>query len=78
MKIKRKSSRFFLEEGLRLRDFNQATLKCITGNEVTRVLKEVHARDDGEHQGFSRLYKQIIHLCWKPMPPQPKIPSLPS
>lgn len=63
-----------MEEGhLFRRGLNQAPLKCITVGELTRVLREVHTEDYGEHQGGSRLYHQIIHLVtgllWNPMPP---------
>lgn len=43
MKIIKKSSRFFVKEGLLfIIGFNQAPLRRIVGYEVARVLKEVH------------------------------------
>lgn len=50
MKIINKSFRFFAEEDLIARRvFNQAPLKYIVGEKVTRVFKEVYSRDRGEH-----------------------------
>lgn len=52
-----------MEDGLLLRKgFNQVHLRCIEGDEVARVLKEVCLGDCGEHQEGSRLFRQIIHL----------------
>lgn len=48
--IKRKSSRLLKRVFLSKRGFNQAPLRCISGDEVTKVLKEVHSRDCDEHQ----------------------------
>lgn len=46
MKIKRKSSRFFVEEGhLFIRGFTHMPLHCIAGFEVTKVLHEVYVGD---------------------------------
>lgn len=42
--------------------FNQPPLRCIAGDELTKVLREVHVGDYWERQDGSRLYKQIIHL----------------
>lgn len=40
----------FVEEGFSFRKcFNQATLRCITGNEVAIIFKEVHLGDSREH-----------------------------
>lgn len=43
MKIKQKSSRLFVNEGRQFqRGFNQAPLRCLGDNEVTRALKEIY------------------------------------
>lgn len=63
MKMKRKSFEFFVEEGVLFsRGFNQTHLRCLAGCEVARVLKEVHLRICGQHQGGLRLFKQLFHL----------------
>lgn len=51
--------------------FNQAPLKCLAGDEVTRVLKEIYAGVCGEHQVGFRIYKGCIHLgyYWPIMEP---------
>lgn len=36
--------------------------RFIVGKEITTVLQEVHSGECGEHQGGSRLAKQIMHL----------------
>lgn len=60
MKIIRKSSKFFVEEGQLFRGgFNQ---RWIGGSEVTKVLQEIHARHYGEHQWGSKVYQQTLHL----------------
>lgn len=67
LKIQRKSARFLVENDLLFRkDSNQAPLRCISGDEVASVLKEVHSGDCDEHQGGSRLLKKVLHLgyCW--------------
>lgn len=52
-----------MEDGLLfIRGFNQATLRCITGDEVARVQKEVQPGDWGEHQGGSKLFNKIMHF----------------
>lgn len=43
-------------------DPDQAPLRCIAGDEVGRILKEVRLVDCDEHQGGSRLFNKIIHL----------------
>lgn len=41
--FKRKSQRFFAEEGQPFRrSFNQAPLRCLAGDKITKLLKEVH------------------------------------
>lgn len=58
MKIKRKSLRFFVEDGyLFRRGINQASLQCNTSSEVTRVLQEIHAGNCCNHQAGSRVYQ---------------------
>lgn len=58
MKVKNKSSRFFVEDGFLFRRwFNQPPLRCIAGDGAARVIKEVHSGDCDEHQGGSRLFK---------------------
>lgn len=37
-------------------------IRCIVGDEVDGVLKEVHARDCGKDQRGLKLFKQIVHL----------------
>lgn len=65
MKIKTKSSRFFLEGGLVFRrSFNQASSRCIVGDEITNALQKVYAGECGERQGGLRLSKQIMHLSY--------------
>lgn len=40
-----------MEDGLLFgRDFNLVALRCIVGDDVDKVLKEIHVRDCGEHQ----------------------------
>lgn len=60
--IKKRSSKFFVVEGLLfMRGFNQAPLRYIAGNDVTRVLKEVYFEDYGEHlQAPSSLNRLFI------------------
>lgn len=59
LKVQKKSTRFFVEDGLLFRrGLNQAPLRCSDGDEVTTVLKEVHSGDCGEHQRGSRLFKK--------------------
>lgn len=53
------------------RGFNQAPLRCIAGDKLSRVLKEVHAEDCDEQKGGSRLYKQVIHLGYYWMVTEP-------
>lgn len=49
MEVQRKSSRFFVEDGLLFRTgFNQPPLRYIVGDKVARVLKEVYF-GDSEH-----------------------------
>lgn len=61
--IRKKSSRFFVDKGVLLgTGFNQAPLRCIVGEEITTVLREIHSGECDEHQGYSRLAKQIMHL----------------
>lgn len=49
MKIKRESLRFFVERGqLFGRGLDQAPLRCISSDEVTRMLREVHEGDCSE------------------------------
>lgn len=63
MKTKRKSSRLIVEEDLLLRrGFNQAPMRYPPGNEMTMVIKKVHFKDCCEHQGGTKLSKQLIHL----------------
>lgn len=51
MKVLKKSLRFFVKDGILFRRWlNQALLKCIGGDEVARVIKEVHLEDCDEHQ----------------------------
>lgn len=62
-KVRNKSFRFFEDEGILFKsEFNQAPLRCIVGEEITTILLEVHSSECGEHQGRSRLAKQIMHL----------------
>lgn len=37
-------------------------LRCIVGEQITMVLREVHSDEGSEHQGGSRLPKQVMHL----------------
>lgn len=73
LKVQRKSTRFFIEDGLLFRKgINQASLRCITGDEIANILREVHSGDCGEHQGDSRSFKKfytwdITGLLWKLM-----------
>lgn len=71
--IKRKSSRFFIEEGLLFRrGFSQAPLRYIAGDEVTKVLEEVLVRivASGTIASTSRLFTwAITGPPYKPMPP---------
>lgn len=54
---------FFVEKGLLFTESSdQAPLKCITGDEGTKVLKEGNSRDCDQHQGSSILFKQLIYL----------------
>lgn len=64
MKIQRNLSKFFLEDSQR--GFNQAPLRCVsvTGDEVAKVLEEIHAKDCRKYQRGSRLFKQIILLSY--------------
>lgn len=63
LKVQKKSATFFVEGGLLFRKgLNQVPLRCIAGDEVTTVLKEVHSGDCGEHQGGSKLFKKILQL----------------
>lgn len=52
----------YRRRSLILKRFNQAPLRCIAGDEVVKVLKEVHSKDCDEHWGGSRLFKKIMHL----------------
>lgn len=64
MKIKRNPRGSLLDGLLSIRGFTQVTLRCVAGDEVTRVLKEVHSRDF-EHKGDA--LQQIVHLsCYRP------------
>lgn len=63
VKIQKKSSKFFVKEGeLFKRGFGRSPLKCIVGEQITMVLREVHAGECDEHQWGSRLTKQVMHL----------------
>lgn len=63
MKAKRKSSRFFAEEGFLFRKgFKQSPLRYLSGDDVVRVLKEVYVEVRGEHQGGLKLFKRMVHL----------------
>lgn len=45
VKVRKKSSRFFVDEGILLRrGFNQAPLKCVAGEEIATIFQEVHSR----------------------------------
>lgn len=49
-KIKRKCSSFFVDEGHLFRKcFNQVPLKCTPIDEMTQVIREIHAGDCDEH-----------------------------
>lgn len=64
MMTQRKSSRFFVGIGVLFRrGFDQAPFRCISGDEVARVLKEVYVRDYGEHQWGSRLFDRLFILA---------------
>lgn len=62
-----------VEEGQLFKEgFNKASQRCLTGDEVIRVFKEVHVVISSKHQGGSRLYKQMINMGyyyqkWKPI-----------
>lgn len=59
----RKTSRFFMEDDIFFRrEFNQVPSRCISGDEIAKVLKEVCSGDCGKHQGCSRLFKQMMHF----------------
>lgn len=63
MKIRRKSSRCFIEEGfLFQRGFDQAPLRCLEGDEMARALEEVDSGVCGNQQESSRLFKELVHL----------------
>lgn len=63
MNIQRKSLDFLAEDDMLFRrGFNQALLRYIAGDKVTRVLEEVHSGECGRHQAGSRLFKQIVHI----------------
>lgn len=50
IQIQRKSSTFFIKEAfLFRRGLDQASFRCIAGDEVVKVLEEVHTGDCGEH-----------------------------
>lgn len=52
-----------MKDGLLFRrGFNQEPLRCIAGDGVARVFKEVHLGDCDKHQGNSRIFRHIIHL----------------
>lgn len=62
-KIRKKSSKFFVEEGeLFRRGFGQSSLRCIASEQTTTILREVHSGECGEHQGGFRLAKQVMHV----------------
>lgn len=61
MKIKRNPRGSLLDGLLSIRGFTQVTLRCVAGDEVTRVLKEVHSRDF-EHKGDSMLFNRSFIL----------------
>lgn len=65
-----KSVRLFIEDGLLFRmRFNQAPLRCIAGNEVTKVLKEIHSRDCDKYQGdrgyLRKSYTSVILVYYR-------------
>lgn len=47
-----------------MEEVNQTHVRCLAGDEVTRVLKEVKALVCGEHQGGFRLVKQLISVSY--------------
>lgn len=61
IKVQMISTRFFVEDGLLFRKcLSQATLRCITGDEIVNFLGEVHFGDCGEHRGGSRLFIKLL------------------
>lgn len=61
--IKSIFSTFYIEGGLLVRrGFNQETLPCLAVYEVMRVFKKDHLGVYSEHQGGSKLFKQLINL----------------
>ncbi|KAL5559112.1 hypothetical protein UlMin_035323 [Ulmus minor] len=63
VKIKRHAVKYVMkEDSLYRKAYSGDVLRCINGQEVEEVLREIHEGDCGEHQGGRRLYEEILRL----------------
>lgn len=72
VKVSKRSQQGSVEDGLPFRKGINQTPRCVVGDGVASVLKEVHSGDFGEHQGardYLRTFyiTDIIGLLWKLM-----------
>ncbi|CAL2247100.1 unnamed protein product [Prunus armeniaca] len=62
-KLKKIVKRYFIDGStLYRKGFNGKPLKCLGESEAQQVMREIHARDCGEHQGMKRLHRQLLNV----------------
>ena len=60
-KFRKLATRYFLHEGILFKKrYDGDPLQCLRPEEANDMLKEVHSRKYGEHQGRKKLYRCIL------------------
>ena len=62
-KLKRLAVRYFLHKGFLLKKgYDGDPLRCLGPEEVGKMIKEIHTRECGEHQGKKKLYRCLLQM----------------
>ena len=62
-KLKRLATRYFLHNAILLKKgYDGDPLRCLSPEEAKGMIKEVHSRECGEHQGKKKLYKCLLQM----------------
>ena len=62
-KLRKLATYYFLLEGILFKKgYNGDPLRCLGLEKASDMLKEVHARKYGEHQGRKKLYRCILQM----------------